>query len=54
MTDLGLPDGDACGGANAINSREQVVGLSFHTCSETTQHAWLLNGQFSTSVVFWM
>lgn len=45
MKDLGTVGGDTCSGANAINSRGQVVGNSGN-CDFSTQHAFLWeNGQ---------
>jgi probable HAF family extracellular repeat protein len=40
MKDLGTVGGDTCSGANAINSRGQVVGNSFN-CDFSTQHPFL-------------
>ena len=48
MTNLGTLDGDACSGADYINSKGQVVGTSAKTCAFTAadRHAFLWeNGQ---------
>lgn len=40
MTNLGAPDGDACSGAAAINSKDQIVGAG-DDCNGNLQKAFL-------------
>jgi probable HAF family extracellular repeat protein len=55
MTNLGTLDGDACSGADYINSKRQVVGTSAKTCAfaAADRHAFLWeNGQMIDLNVF--
>jgi probable HAF family extracellular repeat protein len=41
LTNLGTVGGDLCSTGNAINSKRQVVGISFPTCDNTGRRAFL-------------
>jgi hypothetical protein len=42
MTDPGTVDGDLCSAANAINSKRQIVGISFPTRIQSVNRVFAL------------